>query len=310
MPCYRPLVAYRSLSRGGKLVFSKPAPFSPEVKLPCGQCLGCRLEHSRMWALRCVHEASRYDQNCFITLTYRSEHYPRLGNLDKSALQNFFKRFRKSIYPRRIRYFACGEYGDEFDRPHFHACIFGFDFDDKTLWTVRNGVRLFVSDHLARCWPFGFSTIGEVNFQSAAYLARYVVKKVKGAEAEPLRSDGTPGYYTALDGETGELVQLTPEFVVMSRRPGIGKNWFEEFRSDCYPSDFLVHEGRKFRVPRYYDNQYLISSGEDALREIKRKRVRQAKKHSANNTPERLKVREKVARSRVQLLKRGLQDEA
>jgi hypothetical protein len=134
MPCYFPITAWRS--KDGKNEAGKwPVVFKPtagyldkELKLPCGRCIGCRLERSRQWAVRCVHEASLHEKNCFITLTYSPENLPKDGSLDVSHFQKFMKRFRKRFGPG-IRFFHCGEYGESLSRPHYHACIFGFDFE-------------------------------------------------------------------------------------------------------------------------------------------------------------------------------------
>lgn len=301
MPCYRPLKAYRSLAQGGKVVLSKPYPFAQSFDLPCGKCVGCQLDRSRAWALRCVHEASLHDENCVITLTYDADHLPSYGALEKGALQKFWKRLRKRFPGRTIRYLACGEYGSELGRPHFHACIFGLDFVDKRLFSVRGDIRLFVSDTLASLWPFGFSSVGEISFASAAYVARYVTKKVYGADADH--------HYTRLVPETGELVQVPPEFLLMSRGgrtgKGIAHGWFQKFSSDLYPDDFVVLQGQKYKVPRYYDKN-LEAVDPDLFLSIRDRRVEQALERAANNTPERLKVREQVALAKLKQKSRRL----
>ena len=202
MPCYKPLHAFRSLDKktknGKTAIFFKRADagnLSLRIDLPCGQCIGCRIDRSRDWALRCVHEASSFTYNCFVTLTFDDVHLNHRGSLVKSDFQKFMKRLRKRYdgidavsrpdgsvhFP--IRYFHCGEYGSLLSRPHHHACLFNFDFPDKELWSTRSGVRLFRSESLERLWPFGFCTIGEVTWESAAYVARYVTKKVTGKDA-------------------------------------------------------------------------------------------------------------------------------
>ena len=172
MPCYHPISAWQLLNvrtAKGKPSISFKDPFvkaSPDrvgIKVPCGQCIGCRLERSRQWAIRCVHEASLHDANSFITLTYRPDELPPDGSLQKSHFQKFMKRLRKRILPKLIRFFHCGEYGDKGARPHYHACVFGYDFPDKKLYTVRDGVRLYVSEELQEVWPLGFSTVGDVS---------------------------------------------------------------------------------------------------------------------------------------------------
>lgn len=303
MPCYKPLKGVRGDRPGksGKFpLIVKPRSYTgPAIDIPCGRCIGCRLDHSRMWAVRCLHEASLYERNCFVTLTYSPDHLPAFGALVKSHLQKFVKRLRKR-YGAGIRYYACGEYGSQLDRPHFHICIFNHDFADKRLFQVRSGVRLYISDALAALWPFGFSTVGDVTFESAAYVARYVMKKITGEMAER--------HYTSLVAETGELVPIPSEFTVMSRRPGIGKPWLDKYMTDCFPSDFVVVSGRRVKVPRYYELKYQEFSPFEHY-DLKLGRRESAKAHAADNTPERLAVRELVQRAQLSVLKRSVENE-
>lgn len=205
------------------------------IQLPCGQCTGCRLERSRQWAIRCVHEASLHQDNCFITLTYDDDKLPEGGTLRKAHFQRFMKRLRKAITPQKVRFYHCGEYGANFGRPHYHACLFGFDFKDKYLWTTRNNLPAYRSETLEKLWPSGISEIGDVTFESAAYVARYIMKKITG-----------PGAQTHYAGRT-------PEYTTMSRRPGIGSNWLSHFRDETYPADTVVIRGRQMKPPRAYD---------------------------------------------------------
>ena len=212
MVCYYPLKGYRSRSGKG-IVFNRANGFvDMPMAVPCGQCIGCRLERSRMWAVRCVHEASLHADNCFITLTFDDSHLSHTGTLITSDFQKFMKRLRKEFSGRRIRYFHCGEYGEKLGRPHHHACLFGFDFSDKVLWSVRSNVKLYRSPTLDRIWGQGYCTIGDVNFESAAYVARYVTKKITGEVA-------VDHYKVGVDVSTGEVISKKPEFVTMSRRP-------------------------------------------------------------------------------------------
>ena len=188
MACYHPLKGYRSseLTKNGKrkIVFNRNQGYADlPVTVPCGQCIGCRLERSRQWAIRCHHEASLYENNSFITLTYADEYLPQNGSLDLNAQQKFFKRLRKK-YGSGIRFYACGEYGSKFGRPHYHACLFNHDFADKTLWKITNDVPLYRSSSLEELWPYGHSSVGNVTFQSAAYVARYILKKITGEHAD------------------------------------------------------------------------------------------------------------------------------
>jgi len=242
MTCYSPLHAYKGKSNNAekiKIVFRRPSSWRGQrLDLPCGQCVGCRLERSRQWAVRCVHEASLYSENSFITLTYNPENLPSNGSLVKSDFQDFMKRLRKSIAPRKVRYYHCGEYGENLGRPHYHALLFGYDFEDKKYFSGKAVNSVYTSDTLSKLWPFGFSVSGSVTFESAAYVARYVMKKVTG--------DKSAEHYKG----------LLPEYTTMSRRPGIGKGWYEKFKTDVYPLDRIVIRGSPSRPPRFYD--YLL----------------------------------------------------
>ena len=317
MSCYKPLKAYLShehKTKNGKakVYFDRvKAGFSSLVELPCGQCLGCRIDKSREWALRCVHESSCFENNCFITLTFCDSHLRVDGSLVKRDFQLFMKRLRKRFtgiepvvdhdgkkrYP--IRYFHCGEYGAELQRPHHHACLFNFDFPDKVIWSVRDGVRLFRSALLEELWPYGFCTIGDVTFESAAYVARYVTKKITG--------DAAASHYLRVVRDTGELVYVLPEYITMSRRPGIGKAWFERFNDDVFPKDFVTSAGKVYKVPSYYDKLYDSLRPEDFLK-IKKKRLTSVLKHSDNNTSDRLRARLKCKEAQVKRSCRSYED--
>lgn len=251
MPCYHPLQVKVSVSETGKkqIDFSSSESYDARLafeagqtlpsnfmSLPCGQCMGCRLEKSRQWALRCMHEASLHEDNCFLTLTYSDDFLPADGSLHKSHFQLFFKRLRRSYEAVRIRYFMCGEYGENFGRPHYHACIFGFDFPDKSVFKRGQHV-LYTSDILNRLWGMGHCTIGDLSFESAAYVARYCTKKVTGTRAKE--------HYAGRQ----------PEYATMSLKPGIGADWYERWKRDCFPSDYLIVNGHKCKPPRYYDKR-------------------------------------------------------
>lgn len=188
MACTRPINGYRSPS--GKF-FTTPYPGSTFMQVPCGQCVNCRLNHSREWAIRCTHEAQMWDQNCFITLTYNDENLPEGGTLVRKHLTDFFKRLRKHFTGRTIRYFACGEYGSKLQRPHYHVILFNLDFEDKRLYK-HGDFPLYNSDTLSRLWPMGFSVLAGFSFESAAYTARYCVKKITGQKAESHYNGRTP----------------------------------------------------------------------------------------------------------------------
>jgi len=267
MACYHPRKGYLGRivnPETGKrpIVFDvREGFYDSPVKVPCGGCVGCREDYARDWAVRCVHEASLYEKNCFITLTYDEKHLNSACTLIKSDFQDFMKRLRRRFAPlsytscwfnretrrfnmeRRwkpwpVRYIHCGEYGERFGRPHFHACLFNFDFPDKKFWKEKKGSKLYRSEILEDLWPFGFSSVGDVTVDSAFYVAGYIEKKITG--------DIAPDVYQGRQ----------PEYATMSRRGGIGKKWFQKFYNDVFPKDFVVIEGRKFPVPKFYDGIY------------------------------------------------------
>jgi len=244
--CLFPRSAWRSKEDPlGRMVFVPTnAILSSEIKLPCGQCINCRLERARQWAIRCVHEASLHDQNCFITLTYSNENLPHHASLVKRDLQLFLKKLRKK-FGSGIRFYGCGEYGERGDRPHYHACLFNFNFPDREKWLSQNGNTYYISAILNEIWGKGWCTIGDVTFESAAYCAKYIMKKITGERAK--------AHY-------GNRI---PEFTQMSRGSkklktgGIGKNWFDKYSPDIYNHDIMVLRGGiKMRPPKYYDKKY------------------------------------------------------
>ena len=295
MTCYHPLLAYRN---EGKVVFNKPFPYAKGFNLPCGQCIGCRLKYSQEWAIRLMHEKQMHEQSCFLTLTMSPEYLESRENpwsLDKSEFQRFMKRLRKR-YGNQIRYFHCGEYGEKNRRPHYHAIIFGMEFEDKELFQTRDEIRLYTSEILAKLWPYGFVTIGEVTMESCAYVARYVTKKIKGKDAEK--------HYIRWDPQTGEGVPIEPEYATMSRKPGIGRSWFEKYKADVYPHDYVVVNKHEIRPPRYYDN--LLS--EEELEKIKEKRAKELPEviDKYDENMDRLWVKEAVKEKRLEILIRDL----
>lgn len=296
MPCYRPLRAFKD--DDGGVTFSDTPKNRAELRplsLPCGQCVGCRLRRSRDWAVRGMHEASLHENNCFITLTFDDAHLPQDGSLHYPTFQKFAKRLRKRLGP--FRHFTCGEYGELYDRPHFHSILFGLDFPDKRpLRMLDSKCKVFDSKILQELWPFGWSSIGSVTFESVAYVARYCVKKVTGKAQED--------HYRRFD-ITGREYQLEPEFAHMSLKPGIGAGWFQKFSSDVYTSDYVIVDGRKVQTPRYYDKQYEKYFGTE-IDFIKFERMVDAEVHAHDNTDARLAVKEIVAEAGINLFKRDL----
>lgn len=289
MPCYRPLSAFMGYDpvKGKRSVCFSGRSLVVEtrkgVDLPCGQCIGCRLERSRRWAVRLMHEKQLHEKACFLTLTYSDDHLPCDGSLDVETFQKFMKRLRRgSSGP--LRFFHCGEYGERTARPHYHCCLFGEDFSsDRELYRVtERGDRLYNSDRLSEVWGLGHAVIGDLTFESAAYVARYVLKKITGEKAE--------AHYQG----------RKPEYVTMSRRPGIGAGWFEKFSSDAYPSDFVVMRGKEMMPPPYYDK--LLEKADPSLfKSIKKARERAAAEmqDSPDRRLGRLLVQEKVKEETV-----------
>lgn len=306
MPCYHPLEGYRSKTvnpNTGKrsIVFSKHQGYvDQKVQVPCGQCIGCRLERSRQWAIRCVHEAQMHQNNCFITLTYSDENLPPNNSLVLEDFQKFMKRLRKKL-GKGIRFFHCGEYGERFKRPHYHACLFGADFADKQVHASRNGHKYYVSETLQQLWPHGFSMIGEVNFETAAYVARYIMKKVTGKKAIY--------HYSEVDLDTGEIKnERKKEYTTMSRRPGLGSSWFENYQNDIYSKDYVVIRGKKMKSPKFYDRKYEIVCDSD-YNKIKGKRKKLALLNKSDNTLRRLAVKEYCKKEQIKQLKRSYENE-
>lgn len=272
-----------------------------------------------------MHESQMWENNSFITLTYNNENLPKDGSISKKALQNFFKRYRKRFPKNTIRYFACGEYGDLNGRPHYHAILFGEDFShDRYLWsTNKRGEFLYRSPTLESLWvtakgkeSLGHSSIGNVTFDSCAYVARYVMKKRKGKPDEIDPKTGRPNseYYNQLDTATGEIKEIQPEFCIMSRgrknskdfrnRGGIGIGWLQRYKTDT-DKDFITLDGHKAPIPKYYD-KILEEHDKDLYDKRKKERAAQAIKRKEDNTLERLEVKAKVRDQKIKSLSREL----
>lgn len=298
MPCYKPLLAWKTAAGNVVFVERMGKDVVRELSLPCGQCIGCRLEKSRDWAMRCMHEASMHERNCFLTLTYSDEYLPVRGQLEYATFQKFMKRLRK-YFDGGVRFYMCGEYGEENGRPHYHACLFGVDFDDKIyLCQTPTGERLYRSALLERLWYFGNSSIGSLTFESAAYVARYCVQKVTGRDAKShyARSDGLhPPYH----------YQLEPEFNGMSLKPGIGAPFLEKWKTDIYPNDYVIVNGKKMMPPPYYDKIFKREKP-DEWEVLQWKREERGRQKHEDNTDARLRVKEEVAHAKANLLKRGM----
>lgn len=309
MSCYHPMKVHRGYSCGEKsrIYFGGPDHKDlrsynrvEELILPCGQCVGCRMDHARNWAIRCSHEASLYDKNSFVTLTIDDSNMDVNRSLVKRDFVLFMKRLRFEKGPG-IRFFHVGEYGDKFQRPHHHALLFNCGFDDKYFFMMSNGLPLYRSDTLERLWTKGFSSIGSVNFSSAGYLARYSLKKDLRTYKRLFNEDFGVWHESASDVTKRDYGHRVPDYITMSNKPGIGRAWFEKFSSDIYPKDFVVlPSGVKCAPPSYYD-KLLKLIDEDFYVTLKEERQERAFV-DLDNSPDRLKTREFVHFARLRKL--------
>ena len=233
------------------------------IDIPCGQCVGCRLQRSKDWATRCVLESANHTNSYFLTFTYDDLHVPVSTYIDKLTgeicnnftlfkkdLQNFWKRLRKrdEYLEDNFKYYACGEYGSITARPHYHAIAFGLRIPDLTFWKQsRSGFPLYNSEWLTKIWKKGYVVIGDVTFESCAYVSRYIMKKQIGEASQFYEDNG-----------------LQPEFNCMSLKPAIGLEFFEDNFQDIYKNDeIILPEGKVTRPPRYFDKKYELIDEED-----------------------------------------------
>ena len=259
--------------------------------------------------MRCVHEASLHNENSFITLTYDEDNVPSTGTLRKRDWRNFMKRLRRDIHPIKIRFLMCGEYGENQDltttetigRPHYHAIIFGWDFPDKEMESANHrGEPVYTSKQLNQAWNQGFTTIGDFSFDSAAYVARYVTKKITGEEATThyLRTIKNPP-----EVGTGPIAPLLPEFNGASLKPGIAREWFNKYRHDM-DKGFITMRGIKMPPPKYYANCY-AQVDDDHWQTLAAEKRASINPDDPDKTPERLRVREKLVLRKALKLKRN-----
>lgn len=303
MGCDFPLKAWGSYHRapsGKYLLTFNPLkainPTSP-MEIPCNNCMGCKLERARQWSIRMMHEARYHSQNSFLTLTYSDESVPQNYGLDLRHLQLFFKRFRKQISPTLIRFFACGEYGDLNGRPHYHAIVFGHYPADVLLHSrSASGELIYSSESLRGLWGHGFATVQDVTHKSCAYVARYVTKKIRSGD------DYGANHYRRVSPIDGAFHQVRPEFAVMSRRPGIGSAFAAEFKSDYYPSGYLVVDGLRQAPPQFYISRL----SEEEQTRLKRQARRLGLKNKPHQTTERRMARAAVRDARIKKLQRNL----
>jgi len=266
----KPKIIYpSSVADSGERYFLRHRPTThpvyKEVNLPCGVCFGCRMDNSRMWSLRMMHQAKFSSSSYFVTLTYSPEHMPLHGDLNYDHLQDFWKKARHSFQgSEQLRYFACGEYGDQSLRPHYHFAGFDWNIKDLRLFKNTDHGSYFLSDDLASCWGFGHVIVAPLEYQSAAYVARYVTKKMRGKNLRFLADEYA-------DPVTGEVPSYKVERAFQSQ--GLGLKWYQANQQEVWDLDGCLYDN-KYMVspPRYYFKQLEKADPEKAAA-IKHKRL-------------------------------------
>lgn len=295
--CYRPIKGFRTPDG---VVFAELGRHDilGSIELPCGQCIGCRMRRASDWSLRVMHEASLWDSNCFVTLTYGPNKLPPNASLSHNDFQLFMKRLRKHSGKKMVRFYMCGEYGPQTARPHYHACLFNVDFreDQTPAGKSASGELFYTSKTLEQLWGHGIVSVQDLTPETASYCARYIMKKALGDNAKTA--------YASIDDD-GVITQRRPEYAAMSLKPGIGARWFEQYARDVFPHDFVVQGGVKRQVPKYYD-KLLKRLKDDRLDEIEFARQERAKVSAPDQTDERRAVREVVHNAKLSTLARGL----
>lgn len=346
MSCYHPLDAYgipNPETGKMKIVFPKVGQSEPpqehldstgikKLKIPCGNCLGCRLEYSRQWAIRCFLEAKQWTHNYFVTLTYDPDFVPLVPHykVDESTgevtdesmvmtlvpddLKNFLKRLRRNFEYEYghvgLRFFACGEYGPLNGRPHYHLILFNCPLDDLVKERFSDGYVYYRSEFIEKAWshktpqgdrvPFGYVSVTDFSFETAAYVARYMLKKHKGKDSSYYEENG-----------------LYPEFVRCSRNPGIAHQYFQCNKEEIYAFDQVVITNGsgiplKCHPPKYYDRLFDVDNPEEmAMIKDRRKDTAErsmAKQLASTSLPESgyLQVKENNKALSIKSLKRRL----
>lgn len=263
-----------------------PIKFEEIFNLPCGKCIGCRLDYAREWANRCMLEAKQYEFNEMLTLTYDEENLPITtteevaegvkiyATLVKKDVQDFLKRLRqhwlREYNWQGIRFYMCGEYGEKFGRPHYHILLFNFPvYDKEFLTTNKKGFDQMTSKTIEKLWGKGRISLCPVTWETCSYVARYIMKKQTGNEIAKSME------------ERGQI----QEYVCMSRNPGIAKDYFDKHKNEIYLTDeiFLsTNKGiQKVKPSRYFDKLYDLEDHK-RLEEIKKVRVKESEEAMKN----------------------------
>ena len=298
MSCYHPIPAFRTPDG---VVFKERSGVDilGRLDLPCGQCIGCRMRRASDWQLRIMHEAQFHDANSFVTVTYDQQNLPERYSLRYRDVQLWLKRLRRYYVGRTIRFYVVGEYGGQTSRPHYHACLFGVDFrsDRVVAGKSSSGQLFYESALLTQLWRLGRCSVQDLTPETAGYCSRYILTKALGKNADEARKFTLPD---------GEVVERVPEFARMSLRGGIGSDWFDRYHRDVFPHDFVVAGGAKRRAPRYYDT-LLDRKSAEVLEAVKEERAARARLHVAEQSDERLRVRELVHEASMSQFRRGLE---
>lgn len=273
MPCYHPIPASRD--EGGRVQLGRPL-VETNLQLPCGTCIGCRLTRAQHWALRCRLEAQDHEHTCVATLTYDDAFLP--PTLQKRDFQLWMKRLRTMNRTRRssrLRYFACGEYGERFGRPHYHAILFGVKSTDGSI---------------DNAWQRGLTHTDNVSVEAINYVCNYTTKKLGWTWNPNDREE-------RVDPQTGELFTWQPPFQLMSRRPGIGANAKKHYQSWALHA---INNGTKLSVPRFYKSHYENTATPNEQEETEYQKFKYALQRH-NYTEQELKTKEKLQHERQKL---------
>lgn len=278
MPCYHPIPAYQNASR---VQLHKPLPDSTALALPCGSCVGCRTTRAQHWALRCQMEAQEHEYTSVTTLTYDDDNLP--PTLSKRDFQLWMKRLRKE-HSNKLRYYACGEYGEQYGRPHYHAILFGVSSDTPSI---------------ANAWTQGLTYTDNVSVRAINYVCGYTTKKIGWPKAEQL---------DRVDKATGEILYTwQPPFQLMSRGGrqgyGIGAEAKKHYHSWAI---YAINDGAKLSIPRYYKEAYKDKATKTEQEETEYRKYKHAlSRYKANTTTEeykrQLEIQEKVHYARQKL---------
>lgn len=250
MPCYQPIPAYQHRISGDIAFRVAPDDHKREfLPLPCGKCLECRKRRAREWVVRAQLETQQHDDYCWTTLTYDEDSCP--PTLDRAALAAFLKRLRTRVHSdsrARVRFFASGEYGEHYGRPHYHAILWGIGEDHRR--------------HVEEAWPHGFVRVDPLTPAAISYVCGYVQKKLDPVD-EPDE---------VVDPHTGEVLKWQRPFLQMSRRPGIGAYARDTF-TRSWRDTAIIRGGARLPVPRYLHNAWKASATEEEVEALRSERL-------------------------------------